>query len=187
MIYFTLFYTFFLIGLFTFGGGYAMIPMITEQVTSRGWMELSELQNFIAISEMTPGPFAINIATFIGSKTGGIFGAICATFGVVLPSLIIIILVAFILNKFLENKYVKGALFGVRPVVLALILSTAITFFFKAVIPYSSGIVSTFNREAFALVIILFTYTILHKKAYKKAINPIILLLLSGLFGLIIF
>ena len=100
MIFLTLFYTFFLIGLFTFGGGYAMIPMITEQVTMKGWMSISELQNFIAISEMTPGPFAINIATFIGSKVGGFFGSVCATLGVVMPSLIIIIIVAIILNKF---------------------------------------------------------------------------------------
>lgn len=187
MIYLTLFYTFFLIGLFTFGGGYAMIPMITEQVTSHKWMELSEIQNFIAVSEMTPGPFAINISTFVGSRVGGFFGAVCATIGVVLPSLIIIIIVAFVLNKFIENKYVKGALTGVRPVVLALILSTAITFFFKAVIPYDNGTITEFNSEAFALVIILFSYSLLYKKANKKAINPIVLLLLSGLFGLIIF
>ena len=107
MIFLELFGTFFLIGLFTFGGGYAMIPMITEQVTAKGWMTTSELSNFIAISEMTPGPFAINISTFVGSKVGGLFGSICATFGVVLPSLIIIIIVAMVLNKFLSNKYIK--------------------------------------------------------------------------------
>ena len=131
MIFLTLFYTFFLIGLFTFGGGYAMIPMIIEQVTAKGWMTVNELQNFIAVSEMTPGPFAINIATFIGSKVAGIFGSICATLGVVLPSLIIIIIVAIILNKFLKSKYVSAALYGVKPIVMALILSTAITFFLK--------------------------------------------------------
>ncbi|MCQ2087589.1 MAG: chromate transporter [Bacilli bacterium] len=187
MIYLTLFYTFFLIGLFTFGGGYAMIPMITEQVTAKGWMSISELQNFIAISEMTPGPFAINIATFIGSRVGGIFGSVCATLGVVLPSLIIIIIVAIILNKFLNNKYVKGALFGVRPVVMALILSTAITFLFKAVIPYTDGAIQSFNRQAFGLIISLGFYVILYKKVNKKALNPILILLLSGLLGLIIF
>ena len=187
MIFFTLFYTFFLIGLFTFGGGYAMIPMITEQVTSNGWMELSELQNFIAVSEMTPGPFAINIATFVGSKVGGILGSICATIGVILPSLIIVIIVAIILNKFLKNRFVKGALFGVRPIVLSLILSTAIVFFFKAVIPYQNGIISTFNRQAFGLFACLVGFMFLYKRVNKKALNPIYLLLLSGLMGLIIF
>ena len=187
MIYLTLFYTFFLIGLFTFGGGYAMIPMISEQVTSHGWMELSELQNFIAVSEMTPGPFAINIATFVGSQTGGVFGAVCATLGVILPSIIIIIIVAMILNKFLSNKYVKGALFGVRPIVLSLILSTAIVFLFKAVIPYDGGKISTFNIEAFFLFVCLVEVSLIYKWKKKKAMNPIVLLLLSGLLGLIIF
>ena len=187
MIFFTLFYTFFLIGLFTFGGGYAMIPIITEQVTSHGWMELSELQNFIAVSEMTPGPFAVNIATFVGSKVGGFLGSLCATLGVILPSLIIVIIVALILNKFLKNKFVKGALFGVRPIVLALILSTAIVFLFKAVIPYQNGAISTFNRQAFGLFVSLSAFVILYKKVNKKALNPIYLLLLSGLLGLIIF
>lgn len=187
MIYLTLFYTFFLIGIFTFGGGYAMIPMITEQVTSKGWMDISELQNFIAVSEMTPGPFAINISTFIGSKVGGVFGSICATIGVVTPSLIVIIIVAIILNKFLNNKYVKGALIGVRPIVLALILSTAITFFLKAVMPYKNGSISSFDRKAFALLVCLSGCMIIYKKENKKALNPIALLLLSGLLGFLVF
>ncbi|MCR5308517.1 MAG: chromate transporter [Bacilli bacterium] len=187
MIYLQLFYTFFLIGLFTFGGGYAMIPMINEQVVSNGWMSTSELQNFIAISEMTPGPFAINIATFVGSQTGGVLGSICATLGVVLPSLIIIIIVAFVLNKFLKNKFVQGALFGVRPIVLALILSTAIVFLFKAIIPYENKAINEFNWKAFGLFACLSLFMIIYKKTNKKALNPILLLLLSGFLGLLVF
>ena len=117
MIYFQLFYTFFLIGLMTFGGGYAMIPMIQDTVVGNGWMTLTELTDFIAISEATPGPFAINIATFVGNKVGGVLGSVCTTLVVVLPSFIIILLVAFVLSKFINNKYVKGALNGVRPVI----------------------------------------------------------------------
>ena len=131
MIYFELFYTFFLIGLFTFGGGYAMIPMIQDQIVGKGWMTDAELSDFIAISETTPGPFAINISTFVGSQTAGILGAICSTIGVILPSFIIIILVSIILSKFLKNRFVKGALNGVKPVIIALILSTAIIFLTK--------------------------------------------------------
>ena len=164
-----------------------MIPMITEQVTSHGWMTVSELQNFIAISEMTPGPFAVNIATFVGSQTGGILGAICATLGVILPSLIIIIIVAIILNKFLSNKFVKGALFGVRPIVLALILSTAIVFFFKAVIPYENKTITEFNWKAFGLFTCLALFMFVFKKTNKKALHPILLLLLSGFLGLLVF
>ena len=110
MIYFELFYIFFLIGLFTFGGGYAMIPMIQEQVVGKGWMSEAQLTDFIAISETTPGPFAINISTFVGSQTGGILGAVCATLGVILPSFIIILIVSLIISKFLNNRFVKGAL-----------------------------------------------------------------------------
>ena len=128
MIYFELFYTFFLIGLFTFGGGYAMIPMIQDQIVGKGWMTDAQLSDFIAISETTPGPFAINISTFVGSQTGGILGAVCSTIGVILPSFIIIILVSIILSKFLKNRFVKGALNGVKPVIIALISATAIVF-----------------------------------------------------------
>ena len=99
MIYLQLFYTFFLIGLVTFGGVYAMIPMIQEQVVGNGWISEKALLDFIAISEVTPGPFAINISTFVGNSVGGIFGAICATVGVILPSLIIIIIVAIVMKK----------------------------------------------------------------------------------------
>ena len=82
MIYFDLFLTFLKIGLFTFGGGYAMLPMIQEEVSAHSWLNQSELINFIAVSESTPGPFAVNIATFVGTRTGGIFGGLCATLGV---------------------------------------------------------------------------------------------------------
>lgn len=186
MIYFELFYTFFLIGLFTFGGGYAMIPMIQEQIVSKGWIALDELQSFIAVSEMTPGPFAINISTFVGNNIAGVLGAVCSTIGVVLPSFIVIIIVSLILNKFMKNRFVKSALVGVRPIILALILSTAITFFLKAVLPSPTDIFS-FDRKAFGLLIILFSIAILYKKVNKKTLNPIFLLLLSGLLGLLIF
>ena len=92
---FELFVTFFQIGLFTFGGGYAMIPMIQDAVMRKGWMTEQELIDFIAVSESTPGPFAINIATYVGAETQGILGSVCATFGVVLPSFVIILIIPF--------------------------------------------------------------------------------------------
>ena len=94
MIYLELFLTFFMIGLFTFGGGYAMLPLIQEQVIGKGWMTSEQIVDFIAVSESTPGPFAVNRATFIGTQMGGVLGAVCATLGVVLPSFIIILIVA---------------------------------------------------------------------------------------------
>ena len=190
MIYFQLFYTFFLIGLFTFGGGYAMIPMIEDQIVGKGWMTDAQLSDFIAISDSTPGPFAINISTFIGSQTAGILGAVCSTLGVVLPSLIIIILVAIILSKFLKNRFVQGALNGVKPVILALITATAIIFFTKMALFAGNPIFSqtvVFNRTGVGLLLILSTFVFIYKTREKKSLNPILLLLLSAVLGIVLF
>lgn len=114
MIYLDLFWTFFKIGLFTIGGGQAMIPMIMTNVVAKGWLEQTALIDFIAISESTPGPFAVNIATYTGIETAGIFGAICATLGVVLPSVIIITIVAKLLSNFMKRKAVGEVFTGDR-------------------------------------------------------------------------
>ncbi len=190
MIYFELFYIFFLIGLFTFGGGYAMIPMIQEQVVGKGWMSEAQLTDFIAISETTPGPFAINVSTFVGSQTGGILGALCATLGVILPSFIIILIVSLIMSKFLNNRFVKGALNGVKPIVLALILSTALLFMVRVLLFGGNSLYSVdvmFDRGALGLLLLLGGLVIIKKKVFKKGLNPIMLLLLSALCGLILF
>lgn len=191
MIYFELFYVFAYIGLFTFGGGYSMIPLISEEVTKRNWLSSAdEISNFIAISESTPGPFAINIATFVGAETGGILGSICATIGVVLPSFIIILLVAALLSKVLKRKRVQGALNGIRPVVVSLILSTAIFFLIRVVFSLSGNITINnhdivFDRLSFGILVLLLFIMYVYKKNTKKSLSPIIILLLSGLFGLL--
>ena len=189
MIYLELFYTFFLIGLFTFGGGYAMIPMIQEQVVGRGWISEKSLTDFIAISEATPGPFAINISTFVGNSVGGIFGAICATIGVILPSLIIIIIVAMIMKKFIKNRFVQGALAGVKPIVLALILSTARLLFVKTIFFNGNAIKGDmeFDLRSLTLLIMLSGILIIYKKTKKKSLGAIKLLGLAALFGIILF
>ena len=189
MIFFELFYTFFLIGLFTFGGGYAMIPMIQEQVVSKGWITESNLTDFIAVSECTPGPFAINISTFVGNSVGGVFGAICATVGVILPSIIIILIIAMIMKKFMKNKYVQGALKGVRPIVLALILSTALVLFIKVMFFRGSSLLGEFEFDlrSFTLLVILSSLLFIYKKVHKKSLGAIKLLGLSALLGIIIF
>ena len=189
MIFFELFYTFFLIGLFTFGGGYAMIPMIQEQVVGKGWISESNLTDFIAVSEVTPGPFALNISTFVGNTVGGVFGAICATVGVILPSLIIIILIAMIMKKFMKNKFVQGALFGVKPIVLALILSTALILFIKVVFFNGNAIKGdlSFDIKSLTLLFILAGLLFIYKKTHKKNLGAIKLLGLSALLGIVIF
>ena len=190
MIYWELFYVFFLIGLFTFGGGYAMIPMIQSEIVGRGWINDAALSDFIAISEATPGPFAINIATFVGSHTGGFLGAICSTLGVILPSFIIILLVAFLMTKIIKNRFVEGALKGVRPIILALILSTAVIFFIKMLLFSGNNLYSqavTFDRKSFTLLMLVGSLVITYKLVYKKYPNPIAILALCGFMGMFLF
>ncbi|MCD8195063.1 MAG: chromate transporter [Coprobacillus sp.] len=189
MIYWELFYVFFLIGLFTFGGGYAMIPLITDQVLSRGWATQVELTDFIAISEATPGPFAINISTFIGSQVGGVWGSVCATLGVILPSFIIILIIAFILEKFMKNRFVKAGLDGVRPVVVALIASTALFMFIQLIFFNNGSIYGDFyfDLKSFTLLILLGVFYFAYGKIRKKKMNPIILLVIAAILGMLIF
>ena len=126
MINLYLFLTFFKIGLFTFGGGYAMIPMIQQDILSHGWLTQQQLIDFIAVSESTPGPFAVNIATFVGMSQSGVVGAVCATLGVVLPSFLIILIVAKWFGRIQENIYVKAVFYGLRPASIALIAASGI-------------------------------------------------------------
>ncbi|NCC47263.1 MAG: chromate transporter, partial [Bacteroidia bacterium] len=120
MIYLQLFISFFQIGLFTFGGGYAMISLIqNEVVVNKGWIDSSAFTDIIAISQMTPGPIGINSATYIGySVSGNILGSIVATFAVCLPSFIIILLIAFLYKQFKNNKWTEAALRGIKPVII---------------------------------------------------------------------
>ena len=193
MIFFELFYTFFYIGLFTFGGGYAMIPLIEEQIKAHeiAWGVSSEiLTDFIAVSESTPGPFAINIATFIGSQAGGIFGAVCANVGVILPSFIIILLIAMIMKRIMKNRFVKGALAKVGPVIIALITYTAINFFLKMFLYQGHAVNScdiAFDRASLAIFLMVGLFTIIYKKEKKKGLNPILILLFSAVLGIIVF
>ena len=119
----SLFLTFMKIGAFTFGGGYAMIPLIQREVVEeKKWINESELMDMIAIAESTPGPIAINAATFVGHHVGGFWGAFCATLGVILPSFAIIAAISYVLQQFERLRAVKYAFMGIRAGVLALIL-----------------------------------------------------------------
>jgi len=132
-LYLSLFLTFMKIGVVTFGGGYAMIPIIENEITNKkGWITADDLLEVVAISETTPGPIAICAATFIGYKIAGIIGAFCATFGVVLPSFIIIYLISLFLRAFEQIQVIKYAFFGIRAGVLALLIKALISMYKKA-------------------------------------------------------
>ena len=171
MIYLELFWTFFTIGAFTFGGGYAMLPLIQIEVVNKGWLANEAVVNFIAVSESTPGPFAVNMATYVGSEMGGILGAACATLGVVMPSFIIILIVAKCYDRFKQSKLVKGAMSGLKPAVIGMI-GTAVLSIGKTVFVQPGLLVST---GLFAVMAVL---------AFKK-VHPIIIICISAAVGIL--
>ncbi len=191
MIYLTLFLTFFEIGLFTIGGGYAMIPIVLDAVVSKGWMTEAEFMNFLAVAESTPGPIAVNMATFIGSTQGGILGSALATLGVVLPSFIIIlIIVAFVRNLF-KYRGVQAVMSGIRPAVVALICATACTMILSTVLGVQDfHNVSAFDYRAPVIFAILAVINYLPKlifKDKKKKLSPILLILISAGLGMVFY
>lgn len=189
MILFELFITFFEIGLFTFGGGYAMISLIREQTINNGWLTEAELLNMIAVSESTPGPIAINMATFVGSTQAGILGSAVATLGVVLPSFIIILIISALIKNFLKFKGVQAALSGVRPCVVALILGTALTFAAGTLLGFSNtgGFSLSPDLKAIAIFISVFAVSFIYKKLKNKKPSAIILILVSAGLGMLLY
>lgn len=184
MIYLKLFLEFFKIGLFTFGGGYAMIPLVKEAVLTNGWLSENRFYDFIGVCESTPGPIAVNMATYIGSVQGGLLGSIVATLAVILPSFIIILLIASILKKIIKNKYIQYFLSGIKPVVIGLILSTGITLVVKSI--GTSFTNFSFDLKGFLIFMIITILYLFTKLVFKKKINSIILILLSSVLGIVI-
>ena len=184
-IYLILFLEFFMIGLFTIGGGYAMIPLVRELVLKYNWMSETEFYNFLGVCESTPGPIAINMATYVGSTQGGLLGSILATLGVVLPSFTIIVLVASILKKVIKNKYFQAFLNGVKPVVIALIFGTGLMLVIKCMgfININEFSFDFISFIIFILIAFIFYFT---KYVFKKKLNAISLILISASLGLLI-
>lgn len=183
-----LFITFFKIGLFTFGGGYAMIPMIIEETSSFSNIDSNEIIDFVAISESTPGPFAVNIATFIGYEQYGFLGAIFATLGVVLPSFIIILLLVNIIEKMKHNKYFKSITKTVLPIVIGLILSTAIKISLTSIfnIENLNNIKSDFKLNSVTLTTLIFI-GLISSIIYilrKKKLAPIFTIIICASLGI---
>ena len=188
MILLELFLTFFEIGALTFGGGYAMIPFVREQVLAHGWLTEEELLNMIAVSESTPGPIAVNMATFVGSNEAGVMGSIMATLGVVLPSFIIILIISSLLKNFLKYKGVKAFLMGVRPCVVSLILGTAFTLLLSVLLGIGSGDFKL-NIDINGIVIlgIIIAISLIYKRRRGKKPSPILMIAISAFLGMIFY
>ncbi len=181
MIYWELFYVFFTVGLFTFGGGHAMIPLMQQEIVAHGWIDAQTVIDFIAVSESTPGPFAVNMATFVGYRMGGAFGCFCSVLGIVLPSFLIILLIAKFFKNFGDNKYVKGVFSFLRPAVCGLIAYAASSITVTAIAEYS-GEVAYINIYAVGLIALLFWIS----SKFKK-LHPIALIVLSAILGILLY
>lgn len=169
---FRLFLAFWKIGTFSFGGGYAMLPFIQEEiVTNNSWISISEFMDIIGISQMTPGPVAINSATFVGYKIAGVMGSVSATIGVVLTSFILVSIASKMLDKFKESKVVKAALLGMRPVLIALIIDAFIGLAKEAYIDVKSVIITL----------------IIGGLLLSKKVHPILVIVIAAILGLILY
>lgn len=180
MIYLQLFWSFFQIGLFSFGGGLAALPLIQNQVVDiHGWLTLSEFADLISISEMTPGPIAINSATFVGTQIAGLRGALIATFGSILPACLIVSLLAWLYARYKEVTVIKGVLAGLRPTVVALILSAGLSILALSFLGQDRFTGNLMSLDFIAVIIFIAGLILLR----KLKIQPIMILLGSGIIG----
>ena len=188
MILLRLFYEFFKTGLFAVGGGMATIPFLQNIGATTGWFTDADLTTMIAVSESTPGPLAVNMATFIGSSQGGMVGALAATAGVVLPSFIAIIIIAALINNLLKFAGVRAFLSGVRPCITALIIGTAITMFLSYFIGFDNiGSSISIDWRAFVILALLVGLNLLLKLRFHKKLSPIVMILISAALGVILY
>jgi len=189
MIYLRLFYEFFKTGLFSVGGGLATIPFLTDMAARTGWFTAEDLANMLAISESTPGPIGVNMATYVGFHTGGIPGSIIATLGLITPAIIVITIIAGFLKKFRESRVVDSVFYGLRPASTALITAAliqvcTIALMFHEVPVPEYGVIKTqlFYWPAIALAVAVFVC--LQIKPLKK-LHPIVYILASAVVGII--
>ncbi|MBU9712586.1 chromate transporter [Evansella tamaricis] len=174
-----LFFVFVMIGAVSFGGGYAMIPVIEAEVTGRGWMTTTEFTDVIAVAGMSPGPIATNSATVVGYHVAGVPGAIVSALAMTLPSLVIILIIASIFVKINQNKLIKSAFYGLRPIVTSLIIYAAIKF------AISNGIIGldfSFEMLKYGGIFLLSLVALLYWK-----LHPALVIVLSGIIGIIVF
>lgn len=198
MIYIKLLVAFLKIGLFSFGGAYGAIPLIRDVVLENQWMDAEMFSNLIALSESTPGPIMVNMATYVGSKQGGFLGALAATTGVVLPSFLILLAVTILFHNFLKHKKVQAVLKGVKPCLMGVILATGIYMAVSICIPSGGschlagiqGIGSVFSAldpAACILLSVLGLVTMLYQAVRKKDFPPVALLSLAAVMGCIFY
>lgn len=189
MIYLQLFFTFLKVGAFAFGGGYAMLSLIGDSVLKYGWMTEQELLNFVGVETIIPGPIAVNMATYIGYEQGGFLGALLATVGVVLPSFIVILVVAAFIKNLLKYPPVKTFIASMRPALGGLISSVAVTMaltvFFG--IDTVKNINFAFDWSTLVVLAVVIAIPLIWKRFKKKEFSSIMLVVISGVLGMALF
>ena len=189
MIYLQLFLTFLKVGAFAFGGGYAMLSLIGDSVLKYGWMTEEELLNFVGVETVIPGPIAVNMATYIGYEQGGFLGALLATIGVVLPSFIVILVVAACIKNLLKYPPVKSFIASMRPalggLIVAVAVTMALTVFFG--IDTVSTINLSFDWRTLVVLAVVIAIPIVWKPIKKKEFSSILLVVISGVMGMLLF
>ncbi len=185
MIYLELILGFLKVGCFSFGGAYAAIPLIREVVLSYGWLDDEMMAYMIAVSESTPGPVMVNLATYVGSSQAGLPGAILATLAVILPAFIVIILIMAVLKELLKNRYVQAVLGGMKPAVTGIILAVGITM----LVEYCFMAEGSFAPDPRSLGLAALLAAVLYGGRYilKKKLSPIMLIIIAAVAGIVIF
>lgn len=183
MIYLDLLLGFLKVGCFSFGGAYSAIPLVRDVVLSYGWLNDEQLTYLIAVSESTPGPIMVNMATFVGSTQAGISGSILATFAVVLPSFAVIIVLMAFLETALKNKYVQAILRGLKPSIIGIILATGVYMVLRNCL--SAGV--SVDYKNLITTVLLVGIMLSYQKVTKKQLSPIMLICFSACIGAVVY
>ncbi len=185
MTYLDLLLGFLRVGLFAFGGAYGAIPLIRDVVLSYGWLSDEMLTYMIAVSESTPGPIMVNLATYVGSSQAGAFGAMIATLAVVLPSFVIILLIMIALKNLLKNRFVQAVLRGMKPCVIGIVLATGVYMTVNNGFGFKDGTAP--DIKAIALTVILGGAMFGSKRFLGKKLSPILLILIAAVLGAVVY
>ena len=185
MIYLELLIGFLKVGCFAFGGAYGAIPLIRDTVLSYGWLSDEMVTYMIAVSESTPGPIMVNMATYIGSSQGGFLGALIATTAVILPSFVVILLVTVLLKAALKSKYVQAAIGGLKPCVVGIVLATGIYMIFSNCISSVSAPIADWKAIILTGLFLLLLYG--YPRIFKKKLSPIALIAISAVVGAVVY
>ena len=185
MIYLKLFWDFFRVSCFTFGGAYGAIPLIRDMVLGNGWLSDARITYMIAVSESTPGPIMVNMATYIGSDQGGFWGSVVATVGVVLPAYLVILLIVALLGNVMKNPYIQAVLRGMKPCVTGIVLATGGYMVIHNILPMSGGV--AVDVPGLAITLLLTALIFLVPRITGKKLSSIGLILCSAMLGIIFF